>query len=146
MSSDASEMGSYSHKLTLQCGHDSADLSHLPALFGLKPGRQWRAGDPRMAPDGRALGHYRTSYCTFPFDPPPGLSLPEHVAAVVERLKLHQDAMRVLSDNGTSFSFFIGWFSDFNSRDVFEWALLEDLAALRISLDLDIYGPDKLAP
>ena len=137
-------MGDYTHRLTLQAFHDDADLSALPATLGLEPDKLARAGDTRIAPNGRVIdAKYRFSTCTFPFESGSGESLPAHLAAVIAQLKPHGAAFDTWSDAGIRFQFFIGWFSDFNSRDVFDWALLADLAALRISLDIDFYGPDE---
>jgi len=45
-----------------------------------------------------------------------------------------------LASSGGTFNFFVGWFSDRNSGDRLEWNLLREMARLRISLDLDVYG------
>ncbi len=43
---------------------------------------------------------------------------------------------------GGALSFFVGWFSDGDAGERLAWPLLRELAELRISLELDVYGPD----
>ncbi len=137
-------MGDYTHKLTLQAFHDDADLSDLPIALGLVADKLARVGEMRITPSGRVTGvRHRVSSCSFTFEAQVDESLPAHIAAVVARLKERRDACMTWSEAGVRFQFFIGWFSDSNSRDVFDWTLLADLAALRISLDIDFYGPDE---
>ena len=63
----------------------------------------------------------------------------------LETLGPHKQYLRELRARGVTFSFFIGWFSDHNSRDVIGWEILRDMAELGLSLDLDVYGPDSNA-
>jgi hypothetical protein len=136
-------MGDYTHRLSLAAYHNDADLSALPAEIGLVADKVARVGDMRIAPNGRVTGgRYRFSTCGFKFEPKDGESLPTHLAAVMAQLKPYRAAFERWSGAGVRFEFFVGWFSDFNSRDIFDWTLLADIAALRISLDIDFYGPD----
>jgi hypothetical protein len=134
-------MGSYTHRLSLGADHETADLAALPEALDLPAKHLWRAGDVRVAPPGRVQGgNHKRSYCSIEFEP--GADLPESLAVAVARLKPHKEFLARLSADGVKFRFFVGWFSESNSGERHEWALLRDIADLRISLDFDVYGPD----
>ncbi len=134
-------MGNYTHRLSFCAEHPSADLAILPQTLGLAAKRLWKAGEARVAPNGRIQGGiHKHSYCLIEFEPV--ASLPESLAGAITRLKPHKSFLIQLTENGVKFRFFIGWFSEFNSGDRLEWALLRDIADLQISLDFDFYGPD----
>ena len=113
----------------------------LPETLGLPAQSIWKAGDIRVAPNGRVLGgNHKRSYCSIELKPK--VDLPESLAAALTYLRPHKDFLVRLSMDGVKFRFFIGWFSEFNSGERFEWTLLRDIADLNISLDFDVYGPD----
>ncbi len=72
--------------------------------------------------------------------------MPQGLRAALATLLPHKEFLNSLSDGGVKFSFFVGWFSEPNSRDVIGWEILRDMTDLRISLDIDFYGPDPSAP
>jgi hypothetical protein len=136
-------VGDYTCKLTLWIEHPDADLSDIPNRLGLKAERLWKKGDPRITPSGRARGgYYRSSYCNIPFAADRDGGLPADLLAAIAILKPHQAYLAGLTAAGIKLRFFVGWFSELNSRDVLDWTLLKEIAALHISLDLDFYGPD----
>ena len=103
----------------------------------------WRKGDLCVPPNGRVIGGFRPrSVCTIQFGKDYEKELPDGLRAALAILKPHREFIRELASTGAELSFFIGWFSDFNSRDVLDWMTLRDLADLHISLDFDVYGPD----
>jgi hypothetical protein len=61
----------------------------------------------------------------------------------VRRLKSHRLILRSLSSSGGKISFFIGWFLDKHVGETLDVELLDELADLRISLDLGIHVPDE---
>jgi hypothetical protein len=135
-------MGGYTHRLSFLARHSSADLSILPTTLGVTAHSLWKAGDLRLTPKGGVseVAH-KNSYCSIKFD---GLAdLPQSIVAALEGLKRHEALLRSLAENGVKFAFFIGWFSEWNSHDVFSWQLLNQLADLRISLEFDFYGPKE---
>jgi hypothetical protein len=136
-------MGDYTYRLTLTIEHPDADLSEFARHLGLLPKRVGRKGDPRLAPDGRMTGRvYRHSSCTFQFGADFEHDLPKGVRSALAALLPYKSYLDEWSAKGAKLRFFVGWFSDFNSRDVLDWEILRDLAELRISLDLDFYGSD----
>jgi hypothetical protein len=109
--------------------------------MGITASILWKAGEPRRTPKGTPLEGVRNScYCSISFDAL--TDLPQSLEAALTTLKKHKDLLQSLSERGVEFAFFVGWFSQSNSGDVLHWQLLDELAKLRISLELDIYGPE----
>ena len=136
-------MSGYTHKLSFSADHPSADLSELPVKLGMSPKRLWKVGEPRVAPNGRVIGgNHRSSYCSIEFESSPE-GLPTSLRMSVEKLSQHKQLLDEFSKVGVNFRFFIGWFSEFNSEDRLDWQLLSSIAALKISLDFDFYGPQE---
>ena len=84
-----------------------------------------------------------TSYCAFEFDSQDERSLPDNIKRILDELEVHGDVIRSLANSGGRLEFFVGWFSDFNSGDIFGWDVLARMGQLKISLALDVYGPDR---
>jgi len=137
-------MGAYTHRLTLIANHDTADLSNLPQLLGLPVEGSWKVGDLSVLPNGRVIGgHRKHSHCSMRIEPQE--SLPASLAFAVQHLEPRKDVLQRFSEEGARIHLFVGWFSaDLNSSDRFEWSLLRDIAALKLSLDFDFYGPETL--
>ncbi len=137
-------MGSYRFALSFRVNHPTADLSDLPARLGLPSSRSWTAGAPRQTAKGRPLsGRHDASYCCMTIAASDEADLPELLDATLTRLRAHADVLESLASTGGAFNFFVGWFSDWNSGDSLDWRLLGAMAEMRISLDLDIYGPER---
>ena len=137
-------MGDYEFNLSLWVNHPDADLSGIPVRLGMPALRVWKKGDTRIARNGRLLGGlYNESYCSIQFERGE-VHLPSGLVAAIQILRPHKEYLHELFDSGATISFFVGWHSDFNSRDVLDWQILRDLADLKISLDLDFYGSDPI--
>jgi hypothetical protein len=134
-------MGTFTFELSLRIEHPSADLTIVGDSLGMRPIRIWKAGEKRTTPDGKPLaGTYKDSYCTIRFEPIVTNSLPDQIRETVNIIRTHRDLFEQLAASGGAFNLFIGWFSEGNSGEHLDWKLLKDLADLRVSLDLDIYG------
>jgi hypothetical protein len=72
----------------------------------------------------------------------PGKGLATAMAELLDRLEPKRSFLaRVRSEGGTA-EFFVGWYFDGNSGDVFDCGLLARMADLKINLSLDVYPPD----
>jgi hypothetical protein len=141
------KMGTYRHKLSFCVDHENLDLSVIPEQLNLPTNRLWKAGQPRMVPNGRLLGgSYEKSYCSIPFEHTPEVSLPVSLKVALAKLMPHKPFLEELVASGANLRFFVGWFSNSNSRDCLDWRLLREIADMKISLDLDFYGPDETNP
>jgi hypothetical protein len=139
------DLGEYTYNLTLCIKHPDADLTDVPVRLGLPARRLWKKGDPRTAPNGRVQGGiYKNSLCAIQLGQRHERSLPAGLKFALGTLLPCKEYLAELVANGAELQFFIGWFSDANSGDTLDWEILRDMAALKISLDLDFYGPDPV--
>ena len=64
------------------------------------------------------------------------------VGRALDQLAPHRPFFHRIRSQGGTVEFFVGWFFDGNSGDVFDCDLLARMADLKIDLSLDVYGPD----
>lgn len=140
-------MGEYTYRLSLWIEHPEMDLAEVPVRLGLPATRLWKKGSARSTPKGRPIeGVYPRSFCGIELVDHEQADLPAGVRAALDLLTPHKTFLSELADKGAQIRLFVGWFSESNSRDILDWELLRDLAALKVSLDLDFYGPDPVEP
>jgi len=58
-------------------------------------------------------------------------------------LRPHRRILRKPSSTGSRISFFVGWFCDEHTGESLDCEILNEMADLRIALDLNIYIPDQ---
>lgn len=134
-------MSDFRYKLSFRVTHPSRDLSHVVDALKWAPFRIWKVGDRRTDMKGRPLeGTYDKSYCTFRLDREPAPDLSVLMEETVAYLSRHKGMLDELIATGGKFNFFVGWFSGANSGELFDWKLLQQLADLNISLDMDVYA------
>jgi hypothetical protein len=109
----------------------------------MRPAQLWEVGDEQETPKGTKLGGLRTdSYCSVDLGSTKRKYLSEQIEAALVRLKPHRRMLRRLSSTGGRISFFVGWFCDEHTGDSFDRQLLDQMADLRIELELNVYVPD----
>jgi Domain of unknown function (DUF4279) len=130
-------------KLTLHIKHPTRDLSLVCDELGMHPVHIWKAGDERRTPKGTRLAGLRAaSYCSVDLGSTTRKLLSKQIEAALVLLKPHRRLLRRLSSTGGRISFFVGWFCDEHTGDSFDNQILDEMADLRIGLDLNIYIPD----
>jgi hypothetical protein len=103
----------------------------------------WTKGEARFAPNGQRIpGLAKVSYCSIHFEGNFEKDFPSGLNSALAILRPHQVFLDELVASGAELTFFVGWFSDWNSRDVTGWNIMKTLGEMKISLDLDFYGPD----
>lgn len=131
-------------KLSLHIRHPDRDLSIVCESLNLAPKNLWKKGDERRTPKGHKLTGIRdNSFCTVEMEAT-NLPLQDQIERALNLLAPHRSIFREISSNGGQTSFYVGCFLDEDSVENFEWRVLESMADLRISLELNIYLPDQL--
>jgi hypothetical protein len=124
--------------------HPTRDLSVVCVSFGFRPAVIWKAGDERRTPKGTKIGGIRAnSYCVVKFGPTTRKTLSNRIEAALARLRPHRSMLRRLSSTGGTATFSIGWFLDEDAGESLSPKLLQEMAGLRISLDLCVYAPEE---
>jgi hypothetical protein len=133
---------SYTYRLTLCFRHEDQDLSRLPEKLSMAAVRLWKAGDEYVRPNGTKTGTLRPkSACLFELTDDKQTDLSAGLSSTVVLLKPHRAYLWELVDSGIEAYLSVGWLGrQWNFGDWFDWQLMQDIADLRLSLDLDIYG------
>ena len=138
-------MNPYRYTVSLRLWHPKRDLSRAAAIFGLRPSRTWREGEPRETPAGRLMpGVFQNSYWTARLAGEKGLlskrqSLESFVLQTVERFQGQRAFITRLRRSGGRAELFIGLFGTRNFAVELEPALLQATARLGLAISLDIY-------
>lgn len=131
-------------RLSLRIKHPSRDLSGVCAALGFKPLNIWKKGDERRTPKGNKIGGLcEDSRCSIDFKLPSRMPLSKQVEAVLLLLTPHRTMLRRLSSTGGAISFYVGWFCDEDTGETLNAHILEQMARLKIALELNIYLPDQ---
>lgn len=137
---------SYYYMISLRLTHPSIDPSVFSQTLGLEPQTTWHAGKSRKTPKGTPLeGTYQESFwtCQITEDKWPDKELVEALLEILDQLEPHKEFFHRLVSEGGNAEFFIGWFFDGNSGDVFDQKILARLVDLKINLSFDIYPPTE---
>jgi hypothetical protein len=133
-------LGPDSFKISLRIRHPDRDLAEVCAKLGRVPRPIWKAGDQRRTPKGTALpGTREASYCAIDFDEAADLRLAAHLDFIAGSLMPHRSALNEFSSSGGEMSLYISVFPSENSGETIDTSILEKLAELKISIDLDVY-------
>ena len=138
-----SRMNPYRYKISLRLRHPSLDPQEITRTLRLAPSRSWQAGGKRATPKGGPLqGTYRETYWTTALIERGSDSqgLPDAIGALLGQLHPYRDFFHRVHSEGGATEFFVGWFFEGQSGDVFDCNLLARMADLKISLSLDVYG------
>jgi hypothetical protein len=132
----------YRSKISLRLRHPTIDPAEITAALHLNPSRCWRAGEPRTTPKGGELeGINRETYWTARLvegEWPP-TALPVLISDLLAQLALHRSFFHRIRSEGGAVEFFVGWFFEAQSGDVFDCNLMARMADLKIDLSLDVY-------
>ncbi len=94
-----------------------------------------------MSPKGVSLGGvYETSYCSFEIPQQTGEELSEMLDRVTNELTPHLELLSKIRACDGRIEFFIGWYSEGNTGDVFSYELMRKLGELGVDMAFDIYG------
>jgi hypothetical protein len=111
--------------------------------LALRPEFSYTAGDPRVSPDGRALGGVRKqTYWTQTF-PCIDDSLEESLLELMRFLEKHSAFVARVAEGNGAVDVFVGWFESGNSGFEFSRDLINRLAAMRVGVAFDIYAQSK---
>ena len=135
-------MHGYRFSAALRIWHPSADPDEIERRLALKATHKTRAGVGRSTPQGDPLeGEYSTTYCCFDLECNESEGLTSVLQRTNEHLRAHGKFLIELSDSGGRLEYFVGLFFERNAGENLNWSLLADMAALRLSLDIDFYPP-----
>jgi Domain of unknown function (DUF4279) len=136
-------MNSYQqYKISLRVWHPSMDPAEITRMLGFPPSRSGKAHEPRNRPSGQLLQEalsktYWTA--TVAAGECPTKKLPTAIAELLDQLESRRSFLAKIRAEGGIVEFFVGWFLDGSTGDVFDCELLARIADLKVNLSLDVY-------
>jgi hypothetical protein len=125
----------YKYKVSFRVFHPTINPEKISIQLALQPKISWCVGDVRKTPKGVCLGSkYESSYWCYEIDNRNDISLIEILQGFTQRLECHQDFLANLRSTGGRLEYFVGWFNEINSGEVFDYTLLSKIANLQIDL------------
>ncbi len=134
-------MNPFKYTVSFRVEHPEISPHEISAKLSLIPSTSWMAGDRRRAPNDIQLnGRYKTTYWSYTFKESRDMALADSLESFTMGLEPHKEFLLQIRSTGGRCEYFIGWFSDSNSGEIFTYQLLSKIASLQIDLALDIYG------
>lgn len=120
--------------------HPDIDPAEITEALALSPHTSWETGDPRRSPNGAALdGLRRSSYWSYSIPVTGEIELPDLLDHFTAELEKHRPFLDRVNETGGRLEYFVGWFSEASSGEVFSSALMKRMSGLGIDLALDVY-------
>jgi hypothetical protein len=134
-------MHPFKYDVSLRIEHPKMTAEEICKRVGLRVERSWTVGSQRKTPKGTPLdGVNRSTYCCFKLKHPKEVRLAEYLKDCSEKLFHHKEFFENIRTTGGRLEYFVGWYSDKNSGEMFDLDLLSMLVQLRIDLSIDFYG------
>ena len=136
-------MQPFKYEVSFRIHHPAMDPELITSKLGLEPQNKWAAGAPRKTPKGTPLkGVYESSYCTFRLRPSKKIQLADFLKDFNKSLYKHKRFLKSIRSTGGKLEYFIGWFSNKDSGEIFDLELLGELVELGVDLSVAVYGSE----
>ena len=136
-------MHPFRYTIHLRLHHPDIDPDLISVALELKPFVKYQAGKPRIGPKGTQLGKgvsKQTYWCSEGVRGE-GHDLADTLESQVQKLEEKRDFLDGFCTTGGWVELYISWFTgEDNTGEVFDWSLLQRLATLKVTLDIDVYG------
>jgi hypothetical protein len=136
----ASTGGAPQYKIRLLIKHPSTDPADISDRLGIKPGLARKVGDQRLTPIGRALpGVYRETTWSHSEPSSGGRHFFAAIVRLIDQLEPNREYIKGLVETGG----YVGLIADLGGRvnigDEMDWQQLSRLAAMKISLGVEVF-------
>lgn len=133
-------MNRFKFDVSLRVRHPSLDVMKICSEIGMTAYRKWSVGEPRETPKGKKLnGFYDETYCTFKLEHEGDEEISSFLKRQNSLLKDKSDFFDMIIATGGNIEYFIGWYLEGNTGDVFTHDLITELSELGFSLSIDLY-------
>ncbi len=133
-------MNPFRYDVSLRIRHPNITPEEICKVLGMTARHQWTAGASRKTPKGTPIkGTYDSTYCSFRLDHPTDMRLADFLSQCNKRFRPYQEFFKKIRSTGGSLDYFVGWYSNASSGELFSANLLSELADLKIDLGLDVY-------
>jgi len=101
---------------------------------------RWKVGTPRRTPNGTPLeGNYRNSYCSFDVASGGDGELAACLRTATGRLEKHAAFLRQVRNDGGEIMFYVFWYPNGDTGEIFDVHLLSRMAAIGVELGVNVY-------
>jgi len=143
--SDAVFAGSF--RMTLLVRHPDIEPSEISGQLDLRPHTAFKAGSPRVLPNGKALPGLATeSRWSHIFALDTSLRLEAALEGIVEHLERHSKFVNELNLRGANIELYVKVSGDVNMGDSLSWKLLGRMAKLHVALGMEVFPVSRQAP
>lgn len=130
----------FEYTISFQVRHPHLDPDQIANELGMTPSNRWKAGDPRITPKGRQLeGVYPHSYCSFPLGGGDDGDVSGLLKNALARLASHAGFLEEVRGGGGTLLFYVFWYPNGDTGEIFDIELLRSLTELGIELGLNVY-------
>jgi Domain of unknown function (DUF4279) len=124
--------------LSLRAAHPTRDTEELSRALGLKPGRSWRAGDPRQTPAGQVLGGtHKESYCYYDLATETGDEIQAAIRRANARLSPHMGVLRDWTRSGGRLTYYLSVWVRERAGDELPHDVILQMSELGVGLTLE---------
>jgi hypothetical protein len=136
----------FKYAVSLRVTHPSLRPADISVEVDMTPSHSWMVGELRKTPKWTLLeGRRKESYCTYEIGGADDGELAQCLRKAVDKLGGHREFLRKLRSTGGSLMFYIFWYPNGDTGEVFDTDLLLKMADLGIELGINVYD-DREAP
>lgn len=130
----------FSYAVNFQIRHPTAHADEIAVGLPWKAQVSWTVGDERATLKGTRIGGTRSqSYCTFRVEEGDDGQLAECLSRTADALVVHQEHLAELRRTGGTLSFYVSWYPNGDTGEVFSADLMAKVASLGIDFGLNVY-------
>lgn len=134
----------YKYHVSFRIRHPTINSEDICKELGLEAEFKWKAGEERKTPKGQILqGVNEESYCCFQLKPSRNTGLASFLKRNNKKLYRHKKFLDTIRSTGGKLEYFIGWFVDKDSGEIFDLELLKQLVDLGIDFSIAVYPDNK---
>jgi hypothetical protein len=130
----------FDYHVSFRVTHPTLDAGAIAAQLRMTPKFCWTAGEPRKTPEGTPLeGVREESYCTFDVGSGDDGELARCLTAAVSKLTAAAAFLRHVRETGGSLMFYVFWYPNGDTGEVFGADLLRNMAEMGIEMGINVY-------
>lgn len=130
----------FDYHVSFRLTHPTLDADAIAAQLCMTPKFCWTAGEPRKTPKGTPLDGVREeSYCTFDIGSGDDGELARCLSTALLKLTPAAEFLRHVRDAGGSPMFYVFWYPNGDTGEVFGTELLRNMAEMGIELGINVF-------
>jgi hypothetical protein len=130
----------FDYSVSLRVKHPLWTAADIASRLNRTPKHSWTVGEPKKTPKGTPLDGLRTeTYCCFDIDEGRDGEFASCLRRAVSDLRQVEVDLRELCSSGGTLMFYVFWYPNGDTGEIFETELLLQMASLGIELGINVY-------